>query len=180
MDNLTGTYNRRHFFELLEKEWLRVNRYKAPVSILMLDIDHFKTINDTYGHAVGDRVLYRLGRLCQTAIREIDFIGRIGGEEFAICLRETTIEGAIELGERLINEIAYTEITLLDQKSINITVSIGAAELTQHDDSVSDIMKEADEALYLAKRNGRNQLQTLPKSHHQPETLSGSIGTAAQ
>ncbi len=182
MDNLTGTYNRRHFFDLLEKEWLRVNRYKAPVSILMLDIDHFKSINDTHGHAAGDRVLYRLGRLCQSAIREIDFIGRVGGEEFAICLRETTLDGAIELGERLIQEVAHTEIALLNHKTITITASIGAAELNQNHGSISDIMKEADEALYLAKRNGRNQLKTLPVplNPNEPEALSGSAETAAQ
>jgi diguanylate cyclase (GGDEF)-like protein/PAS domain S-box-containing protein len=159
-DPLTGCYNRRHFFELGERELQRSRRYGRPLSALMLDIDHFKKINDTYGHPVGDKVLIAMTETCLSTLRKSDIFGRIGGEEFAILFVEADLENAVNLAERIRN--AVSEITIpTETASVSFTVSIGVSEREQDDVSLAEILKRADDALYRAKNTGRNRVMAV-------------------
>jgi len=160
IDALTSVYNRRYFLEQAEKEIARARRYKSPLSALMLDVDKFKQVNDTYGHSVGDAVLTKLAGVCLAELREIDFIGRLGGEEFAICLSDTSFKGASLFSERLRNSIENTTIQT-DSGPINITVSIGLTEVIEGDHTFSCALNRADKALYNAKESGRNKVVCL-------------------
>jgi diguanylate cyclase (GGDEF)-like protein/PAS domain S-box-containing protein len=156
-DSLTGTNNRRSFMEQAETEWNRCRRYRHSMSILMIDVDHFKSINDIYGHHIGDLTLQLLTKTCLEMLRENDIFGRIGGEEFAAVLVEIDEEKAIEVAERLrkiLSDLTVKE----DSISFNFQVSIGVANLTEDDESVMDVIKKADRALYKAKRLGRNMV----------------------
>jgi diguanylate cyclase (GGDEF)-like protein len=157
-DALTGCVNRRHFLELAQLELARAHRHGEDVSLLMLDLDHFKEINDLHGHPVGDLVLQELVRACQTALRREDTIGRLGGEEFAILLPETGRDKALEVGVRLRNGLATAEVPLNGKPSIRFTASIGVTTITQEDISVGTLLGRADHALYEAKRAGRNRV----------------------
>ena len=156
-DYLTGLNNRRYFVELSEKEFERVRRYQKPLSLLMLDIDDFKLVNDTYGHNVGDVVLKKLAEICLSTVREIDIAGRLGGEEFGIVLPETKIDDAIEVAERLRKAVETDRIRLADA-GFNITISIGVASLTSGHRTLDDLMISADKALYAAKAAGKNRV----------------------
>ncbi len=158
-DVLTGLNNRRYFFELAELELARAKRHGNQFSLLMLDVDHFKLFNDSYGHHIGDRVLQKLSEVCMHTLREIDLSGRIGGEEFAIMLPETRGDRAMEVAERLRLAIAGAPV-LLEQQStfVHFTVSIGVTSLVAADRQVDDLLKRADDALYAAKNAGRNQV----------------------
>lgn len=158
IDVLTGLNNRRHFFELAEQELARAKRHGEPLSVLMLDVDHFKLFNDTYGHQIGDLVLQKLSEVCLNILREIDRSGRIGGEEFAILLPETTDDQALEVAERLRSAIAGAAVPLEQGGAVKFTVSIGIASLAATDTSVDDILKRADAAMYAAKSAGRNRV----------------------
>jgi len=158
VDGLTGLNNRRHFFELTEHELARAKRHGEPFSVLMLDLDYFKSVNDTHGHLVGDRVLQKLGEVCVQTLREIDIIGRVGGEEFAILLPETKGDQAREVGKRLRLAIADTSVPIEQGDAVNFTVSIGVTMLVATDDTVEDILNRADTALYAAKNMGRNRV----------------------
>ena len=162
IDGLTGLYNRRHFLDLCERELPRARRYRLDMGLLMLDVDRFKDINDTYGHDVGDEVLRLLTRLCRTALREADIIGRLGGEEFAVLLPQTNLPAAREAGERLREAIAQTALPLGDGRMLRFTVSVGACAFAAQHVTVRDLLKAADQALYAAKRNGRNQVASSP------------------
>ena len=154
-DALTGIYNRRHFMARLDSEWKRFRRYERPLSLLMLDIDHFKSINDRYGHDVGDQVIVAVARLCATQTRDSDVVARIGGEEFAILLPETELEDACVAAERL--RTARRRASVRDaHRSTAVTVSIGAALAEANVAGLAELMKRADDALYAAKRGGRN------------------------
>ncbi len=156
-DFLTEISNRRHFIELAEKEIARGRRYSFPVILLMLDIDYFKKVNDTYGHYSGDVVLKEFTNLCKSIIRENDIFGRLGGEEFAIILPETDLDGGIKLAERLRTAVEESSWTI-DDEVIKITVSIGAAECSCSSDTALEVvLKKADSALYRAKDEGRNR-----------------------
>jgi diguanylate cyclase (GGDEF)-like protein/PAS domain S-box-containing protein len=158
-DYLTGLANRRHFIELSEKEIARTIRYGRPMSLLMLDIDHFKEINDTFGHQAGDIALQMFAACCQEALREIDIIGRFGGEEFAVILPETDGDDACEVAERLCQFIASQTITIEKGASVRLTVSVGLTTLA--DDGKADLdtlLRQADGALYTAKCSGRNRV----------------------
>jgi diguanylate cyclase (GGDEF)-like protein/PAS domain S-box-containing protein len=157
-DALTGLPNRRYFIEQAELEVARAKRYGKLLSVLMLDLDEFKTINDRYGHQVGDLVLYKVGEVCRNRLREVDVIGRIGGEEFAILLPETDVEHAVEVAERLRQDIAATEIRPEPEKLLAITASIGIATLAAKETDVDRLLNFADQAMYEAKRNGRNRV----------------------
>ncbi|PIW51340.1 MAG: sensor domain-containing diguanylate cyclase [Zetaproteobacteria bacterium CG12_big_fil_rev_8_21_14_0_65_54_13] len=158
-DMLTGLHNRRYFFELAELELARAKRHGKQFSLLMLDVDHFKLFNDSYGHHIGDRVLQKLSEVCMRTLREIDFPGRIGGEEFAIMLPETRGERAMEVAERLRLAIADAEVLLEPKdRSVHFTVSIGVTCFEVADMLVDDLLKRADKALYAAKGAGRNQV----------------------
>ncbi len=152
-DVLTGLNNRRRFFELAEKEYKRAQRYQRPLSIAVMDIDHFKSINDHYGHAVGDTVLSWFARECYEHIRkELDIIGRVGGEEFTILFPETAVETACEIVQRLLRQIGDTNIST-GAYSIQITFSAGLIGINHESNFVLDqFLDRADRALYLAKQ----------------------------
>lgn len=157
VDSMTETLIRRRFFELADADFTRSKRYNNPLSVLMLDIDHFKLVNDSFGHAVGDEVLKKISAICKDALRDVDFIGRIGGEEFAACLPETKIDGASLVAERTRKSIENAIIQTHGEK-IQVTVSIGLAQLTSSDADFSSLLNRADLALYAAKESGRNKV----------------------
>jgi diguanylate cyclase (GGDEF)-like protein len=159
-DGLTGTYNRRHFFGLAENELSRASRFGHPVSAIMLDVDHFKQVNDTYGHAVGDQVLCAVTRRCSESIRDIDILGRYGGEEFAIILPATDLSGAHSVAERLRRCVADVPIPT-EQGDLTITISLGVASTLQPDGDVATLLNRADAAMYAAKQAGRNRVGLL-------------------
>ena len=155
-DALTGIANRRRFFEIGEYELERVKRYENTSSLLMLDIDHFKVVNDSYGHAFGDKVLKDLTHCVESNIRKVDSLARVGGEEFAILLPNTTKTAAAKLAEKLRLAIASQTV---GENDVRYTVSIGVSELDPDDDGVSNALARADQALYRAKQNGRNRVE---------------------
>jgi diguanylate cyclase (GGDEF)-like protein/PAS domain S-box-containing protein len=157
-DYLTGLSNRRHFMEQGEIELDRVQRYGEALSIFMLDIDHFKNINDTHGHKAGDIVLQQLGHVLRETLRTVDIIGRIGGEEFAVLLPETDLQEATEIAERLREIIAHSDVVLEAGLPLHFTVSIGVATLKEQDAEVGILLNLADKALYQAKESGRNKV----------------------
>lgn len=157
-DDLTKLNNRRNFMRLATIELTRAIRYKKPLSLFMIDIDYFKKINDSYGHHVGDLVLEKLAQVCHTALREVDLIGRIGGEEFAVVLPETSTREATEIAERLRAAIERNKVEIGDEVFIACSVSIGVASLHTDEDTLDSIMARADGALYRAKDAGRNQV----------------------
>ncbi len=157
-DALTGTLNRSAFYQHAEKEFTRSKRYYRPLSVIMLDIDHFKRVNDQYGHHGGDQVLQIFAEACQEVIRSTDVMGRVGGEEFALLLPDTPIKSAFNLAERLrerINKYPY----LAGEMLIDVTASLGVAELHSDDVDFKALLQRADEALYEAKHAGRNQVK---------------------
>ena len=157
-DSLTGLANRRHFFDLAQAELRRTKRYGGSFSLAMLDIDHFKAINDSLGHAAGDKVIGAVASACRLLTRaELDLVGRIGGEEFAILLPETRLAGATELAERIRKEIADLRISY-EGTTISLTASIGIAEFHAEDADITDVLRRADKSLYTAKNAGRNQV----------------------
>lgn len=157
-DPLTGCYNRRYFMSLANKELQRVARYKRPLSLMMLDIDHFKRFNDQHGHPAGDQLLCALVNLCQRILRNVDILARYGGEEFIVLMPETDEDAAFSTAERLRKEIEKLEVSA-PQGSRSVTVSIGAVNYTKsgkHSLDLDDLIKYADQALYEAKKAGRN------------------------
>lgn len=157
-DFLTGLANRRQFMTLAEKELSRTARYGGAVAVFMIDIDHFKKINDSFGHSAGDLVLQHLSRLFQNELREIDILGRLGGEEFAIMLPQIDDKKAVLIAERLRMSIAEASIPLPQGDPVHLTVSIGVS-MTEHSEvSVDFLLNQADKALYVAKNSGRNRV----------------------
>lgn len=157
-DPLTGCFNRRHFMMLARKEMQRVARYKRPVSLIMLDIDHFKKFNDSYGHPAGDVLLCALVDHCQKTLRNVDILARYGGEEFIIMMPETDADAAFSMGERLREEIERLEVSM-PQGNRSVTVSMGVASYDRSGKQPLDLdvlIKQADQALYTAKNSGRN------------------------
>lgn len=157
IDTLTGVMNRRKFNELAEHELMRVKRYKHGLALMMLDIDHFKKVNDTYGHAKGDRVLQEFCQVCNANVRNIDIVARIGGEEFVILLPETKLPQAHILAERICEEVKNHSV-IIDETKINFTVSIGVTAWDETISVMSTLLEKADKALYEAKVNGRNRV----------------------
>ncbi|MFI4940151.1 MAG: diguanylate cyclase [Burkholderiales bacterium] len=159
IDMLTGLNNRRHFFELAEQALARAKRHGDPLSLLMLDLDNFKSVNDSYGHHIGDATLQKLSEVCLRTLRGIDIIGRIGGEEFAVLLPRTTRELALEVAERLRLAVESILVTLEGDAPFHFTISIGVSSFSNATDATIDILlKCADAALYKAKNAGRNQV----------------------
>ena len=156
-DPLTNCYNRRQFEELAMKEVQRSRRYQHPFCLFMIDADHFKNVNDTHGHAVGDLVLQALANCCRMTLRESDIVARFGGEEFVILLPEVSLENAHRVAERLRINISKIVVKNEQNEDVRFTVSIGlvSSEVT---DNVEEMLKMADEALYVAKENGRNRV----------------------
>ncbi len=156
-DYLTGVDNRRFFMEKAELEISRSNRYDSSFSLLMIDIDHFKDINDRYGHKTGDLVLQEFAKICLENLRDIDLFGRIGGEEFAAMLPETGLNDAAEAAERLRSSIQNHVVNAADDSEIRFTVSIGIACKTDTKRTLDSILADADKHLYKAKASGRNR-----------------------
>jgi len=155
-DGLTGLNNRRQFMELSEREFARSMRYGRPLSMFMMDIDHFKNVNDTYGHDIGDVVLRSLSETSSIALRNADILGRLGGEEFGVLLSETGEDAAMEVADRLRGSIERTAIAT-NSGELTITVSIGVATLNPETKTLERLLKRADMALYDAKQSGRNR-----------------------
>ncbi|MCP5366251.1 MAG: diguanylate cyclase [Hyphomicrobiales bacterium] len=156
-DPLTGAYNRRHFLDCGGTEIRRRRRFGEDIAVLMLDVDHFKKINDVHGHAVGDLALLRLTEEAHKLLREVDVCGRLGGEEFAVLLPQTDEAAAQVVAERLRRTLAKTEVKLED-RALTFTVSIGVAMLEPDDTTVEPALNRADKALYAAKAGGRNRV----------------------
>ena len=156
-DSLTGLYNRRHFLELAEHELQRARRYRRFLSAIMLDIDHFKQVNDTYGHAAGDHVLKEVADCCRQVMRKEDVLGRYGGEEFVIMLPESNLSATCQVAERLRQSIAQKTIDT-EVGPVMVTVSLGVITLGDECSTLETLLAGADQDLYLAKRSGRNRV----------------------
>jgi diguanylate cyclase (GGDEF)-like protein len=161
-DGLTGLYNSRHFSEMLRAEIVRADRYGHPVSLLILDLDHFKTVNDRYGHLEGDSALLRTGDVIRDTIRESDSAYRYGGEEFAVLLPETAAGAAMRVAERLRNAITLEWPPSGAADAVTVTASVGIA-LWQRGEAPQAFLHRADMAMYEAKRNGRNRIEWAPE-----------------
>lgn len=155
-DFLTGVWNRRHFMELGEVEVARVRRNGRGFGAVMIDVDHFKSVNDTYGHDVGDSVLRTLAEACVDRLRTVDIVGRMGGEEFALILPETDPFGSKLTVERLREHLAHLSVPI-PSGTLNFTVSAGVTSVVEPGDSIEAALKRADQALYEAKGSGRNR-----------------------
>jgi diguanylate cyclase (GGDEF)-like protein len=155
-DPLTGVYNRRRFLELGDYEYLREARNRRGLSLLALDIDHFKKVNDTHGHGIGDETLVRFVQACSTCLRAMDTLGRIGGEEFAVLLPETALADACEVAERMRATVEDCAMNA-PQGTFQVTVSIGVAQI-QEGETFESMMARADLHLYGAKHSGRNRV----------------------
>lgn len=159
-DELTQLYNRRYFMILFEREFERSRRYHLPLCLMMIDIDHFKEVNDKYGHLAGDQVLVSVAHLIRSVVRNIDLTARYGGEEFIILLPETDLRQGKEAAERLRQRVEASRIRLRDQGPVRITASFGIASSPRSDiQNVDDFIRLADEALYRAKQKGRNRVE---------------------
>ena len=180
-DHLTGLANRRRFERQLEREVGRVQRFGHPFSLLMIDIDRFKSLNDSFGHDTGDEAIRRIGRVLREGTRGIDLAARIGGEEFAVLLVETSRDGGYEVAERLRNAIKSIEIP----KARNVTASFGVAECPTDAQTSVDILKASDVALYEAKRNGRDRVVAMETAKSNSMTAGdvqsdGNLGVASR
>jgi diguanylate cyclase (GGDEF)-like protein len=156
-DVLTGVYTRRYFYDLAKLEISRSWRSGEPLSLLLLDIDFFKQVNDEHGHAVGDAALIAMAGVFKATLRDFDVVGRMGGEEFAVLLAGNDLERARLAAERL--RLAVSEASLLvGERALSLTVSVGVTALATPDQDVDSLLKIADDALYQAKREGRNRV----------------------
>jgi len=157
-DPLTGVANRRRFMEVGIQELARAQRSKDPVCVLMLDIDHFKRVNDSLGHPAGDAVIQAVARTCTDSVRTIDLVGRLGGEEFAVIVPMTACPGAVELAERLRARVEACEIPWEAGGPLRATVSVGVAQATGNTKDFAALVGSADRMLYQAKNAGRNRV----------------------
>lgn len=156
-DELTRLYNRRYFDSKFQEEIIRSERYHHPLSLIMLDLDHFKRVNDTYGHLIGDEVLRRVSDTIASSVRRTDICARLGGEELGVLLPETSAAEAYEVAERLLHHISALEIPT-EEGMLQVTASIGVT--TRSDNfEIAEMIAETDQALYSAKENGRNQVR---------------------
>ena len=163
IDELTQTNNRRQLFALGKREFDRARRYVQPLSVIMLDIDNFKKVNDSFGHAIGDEVLRNLTQFCIRNIREVDILGRYGGEEFVIVIPNTDFIRGYELAERLCHFVEHNPIsTKVGQ--IPITISLGVAEITSDTPNLAALIDQADTAMYNAKKDGKNRVKVFKHS----------------
>ena len=157
VDGMTGLLNRRHFLSLAEIEWSRYQRHWRPMSLFMLDIDGFKSINDRFGHHAGDRVIIQVADICRQQRRKSDIVARFGGEEFLILLPETKLAAAQCVAERLRQKVEGHHFSIASN-AINTTISIGIAEADRNMNNIFDLITIADRALYAAKDSGRNRV----------------------
>ncbi len=160
-DDLTGLLNRRALIERLGDEVLRSRRYISNLALIISDIDHFKEINDTYGHDAGDKVLQSISTLMKDLLRQTDIIGRYGGDEFLLILPETPFKGAKEIAERIREAVKEYELHIGFEGPIKTTVSLGVAQFNIEKEDVNDLIKRADNALYIAKGRGKNRVYLI-------------------
>ncbi len=158
-DPLMGIYNRRYLDRCLKQEGAKAKRYGLDFSVMMIDIDYFKKVNDTYGHSVGDQVLQSLAQMIQGSVRDFDRVFRYGGEEIVVLLPYTNCDGAILLGQRLCDWVGERSLAEHDGNSISVTISVGVSCLCPGVEDVGTMMARADRALYSAKENGRNRVE---------------------
>ena len=156
-DGLTGLYNRRYFMELAERAFADAKENDLPLSVAMMDVDHFKRVNDTYGHAAGDEVLRTVAEICKGNARGSDIIGRYGGEEFVILMKDTPLPGAVSAAERIRQAVAGATIEA-SSAAVKVTISIGVAQMNEYTGNIDQLLSLADEALYEAKEGGRNRV----------------------
>ncbi|MGA7615167.1 MAG: diguanylate cyclase [Thermoanaerobaculia bacterium] len=170
-DGLTHLYNHRHFQEELSRTWEEARRYQRPLGLAMIDLDFFKKINDTWGHAAGDQVLEKASAIFTSSVRSSDLVARYGGEEFAVMMPETELDDVVAFAEK-IRSLVEEERFNVDEAKIPVTVSIGAASFPHTDvGSARELIEAADRALYRAKRKGRNQVQAeRRKRSHRTES----------
>tara|TARA_B100000029_G_scaffold504387_1_gene583132 strand:- start:7 stop:960 length:954 start_codon:yes stop_codon:yes gene_type:complete len=174
-DGLTGLRNHRAFQEALSFEVRRAGRLKQPLSLLMVDVDHFKTYNDAHGHPAGDHVLKRVAHIFTETLRSIDLVARYGGEEFAVLLLDTSTAAAQSVGDKLRQAVRSYDFPMAgdSQERGRITVSVGVATLPGHADDAADLLERADAALYVAKRSGRDRV-CVHGDPEEPETTGGT------
>jgi len=158
IDALTGVYNRKHFQQRLDDELTSAERRQVPLSLIMFDLDHFKQVNDTYGHQAGDAVLKHVASLVRQRLRSSDVVARVGGEEFAVLLRGADLRTAARVGERMRVSVATKPVFFVGQ-SIAVSISVGCAEVEcTEEPSAEGLVGTADRRLYLAKNGGRNRV----------------------
>lgn len=161
-DELTGLYNRRHFQQVMQMEWKRATRFRRPLSLIMVDIDHFKIFNDTFGHLHGDRVLQTIAKILSKNLREVDMAARFGGEEFIILLPDTDREGAMVVGEKLRRLVEMERFDEGQRQIQPLTISAGISVFPEDAREMDDLIDHADVALYEAKDSGRNRICVYP------------------
>jgi two-component system cell cycle response regulator len=157
VDGLTQIFNRRYFEETLEREISRCNRYGRVMSLVLIDIDHFKQINDTYGHLAGDYILKQIASTIRTKVRREDVFARYGGEEFALLLPEVDPKGALSMAEKA-RKLVESQHFEFDKQHIAVTISVGVATLAASQKDPADLVRHADTKLYEAKTSGRNRV----------------------
>ncbi|MDP3046905.1 MAG: GGDEF domain-containing protein [Chloroflexota bacterium] len=184
VNELTGLYNRRGLVQFGEREFTRSARFARPLSALMIDLDHFKTVNDTYGHAAGDRVLRQVADCLRSKARSVDILARYGGEELLLLLPEADLAQATQVAERLRLVIERTSV-LVDGEQVRVTASAGVAALTSDTPDLASLIARADSAVYQAKQAGRNRVSSedgSPQDHPiacAANPPSGGTGTEA-
>jgi len=159
-DALTGLSNRRHLDAELARELLSHDRHKRPLAVLMLDVDRFKVLNDTYGHPAGDAVLRQLAKILEECTRRGDTLARFGGEEFVVILPETPAAGAVHLAENIRASVEERGFTIEGGQEVKATISIGLARFPDHGKTAESLISAADAALYRSKQAGRNRVTT--------------------
>jgi two-component system cell cycle response regulator len=173
-DSLTGLMNRRAFLDWIKREALRSSRYQDNLSVILLDVDHFKLINDRRGHAAGDSVLMTVGRLLAKSVRSCDVVGRWGGEEFVVAMPCTGLEGALTVADRLRQAVEEHEVTDPRGQRVAVTASFGVAELAAGE-TVEQVVDRADRAMYAAKSAGRNRVCGATGTAVAPLATAGPI-----
>ncbi|MDB1125581.1 GGDEF domain-containing protein [Vibrio sp. kj40-1] len=154
-DPLTGLFNRRYFIESSDRELKLMRRYNKSLSLLTIDIDHFKSINDTFGHNIGDKALIFFTQICSDIVRNIDIVGRMGGEEFTILLIESNLDQASDIAHRILSTLAKK--SMLHKDIPSMSASIGVVQI-EPKETLQSAMKRADKLLYTAKKNGRSRV----------------------
>ena len=172
-DSLTGLYNRRYLMTHLDRKLMGIAETGKPVSVMLFDVDHFKAVNDTHGHGVGDDVLVKLAEVASDNLRSVDLVARLGGEEFVVVMPESNAATAIQVAERLCAQVAESTIDLPDGTPLSVTISIGVATSETAEEMADDLIERADGALYTAKNAGRNRVEmAAPPGAAAPSTAA--------
>jgi len=158
-DPFMGIYNRRFMDRCLREEAEKARRYGLELSVLLIDVDHFKRINDTYGHSIGDQVLHSLAQLIQGSVRDFDRVFRYGGEEIVVLLPYTSVVGAMVLGQRLCDWVSERQLCQVGRENVQVTISVGVSSFNAEKEDTGILMSRADDAMYRAKSNGRNRVE---------------------